>query len=234
VTLTNLAEYEQARNLDHGSGPYDELVEYVESDPALLQGMVKSSDPRDQLLIKANEKYWQALDKRIETADAYWDLVRQKGEKDPETTRAKEVAQAATNQANTLHATVRRLEQIATSQQTVITFTARRGALASAAVFIALSIGAFAVAGNPPDPPTADLRGANLEKVDFSGASLREANLEGMKVKEVNFEGTNLEGAKIEDTAWENTICPDGTNSDNAQETCAGHLDPEFAPGPLP
>lgn len=234
VTMTNLAEYEQARNERKGASAYDELVKYIESDPALLQGIVKSSDPRNEVLILAARKYREALDARLEKADAYWDLAKDKGEKDAEAVRAKEVAQAAANRATTMHSTVRRLEQIATSQQSIFVFKARRGALATAAIFIALSIGTFAVASNPPEPPAADLRGAKLEGVDLSGASLRDANLEGMTIKETNFEGTNLEGAKIDDTVWDSTVCPDGTSSDNAGETCAGHLEPEFEPGPLP
>jgi hypothetical protein len=37
--------------------------------------------------------------------------------------------------------------------------------------------------------------------------------------------GADLRGATgLESATWVNTICPDGTNSDNNGATCLGHL----------
>jgi hypothetical protein len=47
-----------------------------------------------------------------------------------------------------------------------------------------------------------------------------------------NFTDANLQGASFEHrqsmsgSTWSNTICPDGTNSDNNGGTCMGHLTP--------
>lgn len=235
VTIAKLAKYASRRNAGLRGCRNDALVAYVESDPSFLQGIVdRRTTPDDQLLITASDRYRDAIDERFRSAETYWSLVKTNGVADQETKQAEEKAKAAGKRASAMHATVRRLEQIATGQQTVISFKARRTALAMATLVVAASIGVFAFASNPPQPETADLRGANLEKVDLSGASLREANLSGMTLRKVNFDGTNLEGAKIDKTVWENTTCPDGTNSDNAGKTCAGHLNPVYEPDPLP
>ena len=92
---------------------------------------------------------------------------------------------------------------------------------------------------------------AELRSADLSGVDLR-----GAKIDRVEFEDATLEGALVgdfdpddaanplcqneggnrpntlpqrftlTDTTWENTICPDGTNSDDNGLTCGGHLDP--------
>jgi hypothetical protein len=211
------------------------LLEYIESDPSLLQGIIDRDalKPDQQLLVEANLAYGAAVDDRFRTADEYWRTAAQLGADDPTTKTARQVADIASNKASTMHDTVKRLERIATGQQTVIAFRSIRAVLAVVAVFIALGIGAFAAASNPPDPATADLGGANLTDVDLSGASLRGADLSDMSLRDTNFEGTNLDDANIEDTKWTNVTCPDGTNSHNAGDTCEGHLEPDFKPDPL-
>jgi len=234
VTIAQLADFERRRNEKAKRGRNDALIAYIESDPSFLQGIVDRKAADDgTLLITANQQYRDAVDERFRSAEHYWKLVKAKGTADRDTQVAKTEAEVANNRVETMHETVRRLEQIATGQQTVFSFNRRRPGLAIIATFVALSMGAFAFASNPPDPATADLRGANLKQVDLSGASLREANLSGMTLDEVDFEGTNLEGADIDKTVWKDTTCPDGTNSDNAGETCEGHLDPVYRPRPL-
>ena len=235
VTLADLALYEKNRNLRAGDQRNDELVAYFEADPTLLQGIVdtEATQPKEMLIL-ASERYRKAVDERFRTSEAYWQASEESGSSSPQAKQAEAKAVTADTRASTMHTTVRRIEKIGSAQQTVLAFRARRGPLAVAAIFVAGSIGVFAVASNPPDPPHADLRGAVLENVDLSGASLREANLEGMTIRSANLEETNLEGANIEKTVWVDTVCPDGTSSDSAGETCAGHLAPDFEPDPLP
>ena len=67
----------------------------------------------------------------------------------------------------------------------------------------------------------ADLTGAQFENVDMVDANLRFADL-----TDADFDESNLRGAKISGAIWDNTTCPDGTNSDdNGDEgfTCDEH-----------
>lgn len=169
----------------------------------------------------------------FQTARNYWDLAARSGTADPEVVEAQREADVASKKALTMHETIRRLERLADEHQTVIRFRARRPTLAAIAVVVALSIGGFAAASNPPEPAVADLGGAELRQVDLSGASLRGADLSGMRIRGSDLSGTNLEGADITGTTWKNTTCPDGTNSDQADDTCDGHLDPIWRPDPL-
>ena len=104
--------------------------------------------------------------------------------------------------------------------------------------------------------PGADLsRAFNLQNADLSNLDLAGADLSGdVSFGGANFSGTDLEGANLTDTdvegdnftdadllgaaftppsldltTWSNTICPDGTNSDNDGGTCASE---EAIPGP--
>ena len=47
-----------------------------------------------------------------------------------------------------------------------------------------------------------------------------------MTISGANLKGTYLGDAAIKDVTWKDTLCPDGTNSDTAGNTCAGHLEP--------
>lgn len=96
----------------------------------------------------------------------------------------------------------------------------------------------FAWAANPGDlddaPPS--LRNASLVGVDLHGASLRNVDLTGADLAGADLTGTDLAGAVLTDVTWEDTTCPDGTNSDargtRAADgsvtggTCIGHLVP--------
>ncbi len=60
----------------------------------------------------------------------------------------------------------------------------------------------------------ADLMGAKLGLIDFGHANLANADLDGARLFVVNVSGV----------VWENTTCPDGTNSNADGGTCIGHL----------
>lgn len=69
-----------------------------------------------------------------------------------------------------------------------------------------------------------------LEWVDFTDANLSGVNLGNVPLDFVNFSNTNLTGATIYGngfwTQWNNTICPDGTNSDDNGNTCDNNMNP--------
>jgi uncharacterized protein YjbI with pentapeptide repeats len=96
-----------------------------------------------------------------------------------------------------------------------------------------------------------NLSGATLDFVDLSGADLADADLSGALLSAANLSGADLSGADLTDAdlgprtlegeecsaqawgadltdahlanvTWSNTICPDGTNSDDHGETCEG------------
>ncbi len=234
ITLSELADLQLRATNGRVTAAEKALVEYVQNHPALLQGIAgDSGTAKSELIIKANENYDRALARRGSASETYFALAAELGTDDDRTKVAQEKAEVADSQAQTLHDTVRRLERLVDEQNTILSFRGRRIAVAVAAVFVAAGVATFAVASNPPKAPSADLRGAELVDVDLSGASLRGANLSGMSLKRVDLQGTNLSGANISKTRWKDTVCPDGTNSDNAGKTCAGHLSPKFRPDPL-
>ena len=60
----------------------------------------------------------------------------------------------------------------------------------------------------------------NLSNADMTGASLQNANLTGAVLTEADLGYANLSGADLTDAVfgdvyWYNTICPDGTNSND-------------------
>ena len=83
---------------------------------------------------------------------------------------------------------------------------------------------------------------ANMTSTDFSGADLTGANLvladmDGTNFSFTNFTNANLTEATAVDSGdflfipasfgnatWSNTICPDGTNSNNDGDTCVNNL----------
>lgn len=96
----------------------------------------------------------------------------------------------------------------------------------------ALGIISFTWAANPPEvSSTAKLRNANLAKSDLSGANLSGvdftgANLIGVDFTQANLEGADFTNADLGGVTWSGTVCPDGTNSDAADQTCENHLEP--------
>jgi len=65
----------------------------------------------------------------------------------------------------------------------------------------------------------ADLTGADLQDVDFDGASLQGANFTQADLDGASMAAVNLTGA-----VWDDTTCPDGSNSNNRGDTCANNL----------
>jgi uncharacterized protein YjbI with pentapeptide repeats len=87
-----------------------------------------------------------------------------------------------------------------------------------------------------------DFTGANIRESGFANTNFTNANFTNVSATQVsfpnsnltnaNFTGANLQYSDGMNTAtrtgvtWSNTICPDGTNSDNNGNTCEGHLTP--------
>lgn len=72
---------------------------------------------------------------------------------------------------------------------------------------------------------SANLAGVNLTGVDMAGANLYLGTVAGANLTGVNFKGAYLDGTDLTGAKWSNTICPDGTNSDNDHGTCANNID---------
>ena len=57
-------------------------------------------------------------------------------------------------------------------------------------------------------------------------ADLLDADLTGANLTGADLSGADLNGAALTGVIWSNTICPDGTNSDNDGDTCVNDLSP--------
>lgn len=70
----------------------------------------------------------------------------------------------------------------------------------------------------------------DLFGADFTDANLSRVNLGDIPLDFVNFSNANLTDATIYGngfwTQWNNTICPDGTNSDDNGNTCDNNMNP--------
>lgn len=72
----------------------------------------------------------------------------------------------------------------------------------------------------------ADLSNANMSSSTFGDANFTNANLTSANLTDANLTGANMTGTILTGVIWSNTICPDGTNSDDNSGTCIGHLTP--------
>lgn len=77
----------------------------------------------------------------------------------------------------------------------------------------------------------ADFTGANLTATDFRVVYGGSSVIQNTNFTNSNFTNTNLAGVDFSSTVrtgaiWNNTICPDGTNSDSHGNSCEGHLTP--------
>lgn len=72
--------------------------------------------------------------------------------------------------------------------------------------------------------PTANLTSADFYGANLAGTDLADANLSSANLTFANLTGANLSGANLSGVIWSDTICPDGTNSNNDGETCINHL----------
>lgn len=77
----------------------------------------------------------------------------------------------------------------------------------------------------------ADLARADLAGADLAGADLADADLAGGHLSTSDLFDADLTGTDVSGVTWSATTCPDGTNSDDDGDTCAGH---EVQPPPLP
>lgn len=74
---------------------------------------------------------------------------------------------------------------------------------------------------------SAHLRGANLNGTDLTGANLLDADLENANLSNARLAGAVMDGTGLSGVTWNNTICPDGTNSDEIDDdgfTCLNNL----------
>jgi uncharacterized protein YjbI with pentapeptide repeats len=82
---------------------------------------------------------------------------------------------------------------------------------------------------NHADADGANLSAAHLLATKLRGTSLKNANLSGALLNSAdltfaNLKGATTTGADFKEAKWDDTICPDGTNSKNSDtKTCAGH-----------
>ena len=59
---------------------------------------------------------------------------------------------------------------------------------------------------------------------DFSGMNFSDFNMSGADLSGSNLTDANFIGANLESVIWSNTICPDGSNSDNNGNSCENNL----------
>ncbi|MGO9559893.1 MAG: pentapeptide repeat-containing protein [Acidimicrobiales bacterium] len=74
-----------------------------------------------------------------------------------------------------------------------------------------------------------DCKAAPAPHVDWAGcnkshADLELANLYGADLIRATLTGANLKSADLKGVTWNDTVCPDGTNSNNDGGSCKGHL----------
>jgi hypothetical protein len=69
----------------------------------------------------------------------------------------------------------------------------------------------------------ADLQGADLHEDNLTGANLQGANLQGANLWDADLTNANLTGADLGEVVWLATTCPDGTSSDDHDDTCIGY-----------
>ena len=100
--------------------------------------------------------------------------------------------------------------------------------LLAASAVAAVGIIVFAWAANPPKRPdvSTSLTNVDLSRADLRGADLKGVDLTGADLSNANLKGADLSGAVIRGVTWSHTICPDGTNSDDHDQTWRGHLTP--------
>lgn len=120
------------------------------------------------------------------------------------------------------------IERRAASKVLLASFRTALKRLLYGTAVAAFGILAFAWAANPPavPPPTVNLENAHLVDADLRDADLAGVVLDNADLTDANLTGADLTDASIADVTWRNTLCPDGMNSDAAEDSCAGHLTP--------
>jgi uncharacterized protein YjbI with pentapeptide repeats len=69
-------------------------------------------------------------------------------------------------------------------------------------------------------------RTGGLVMSTFENTNVDGADFTGVKFRSSHLDGTDFSNAILTNVTWEDTICPDNTNSDNNGNTCIGHLVP--------
>ena len=59
---------------------------------------------------------------------------------------------------------------------------------------------------------------------DFSGINFSNFDMSGADLSGSNLTGANLIGTNLQSVIWSNTICPDGSNSDDNGNACENNL----------
>jgi hypothetical protein len=144
----------------------------------------------------------------------------------PELKAAYDKAEPADEDLPELVTIIDEITELAQYEKQKDRFNRLRWHIAAAMVVSAVGITVFAWAANPSDdaPPVAVLRGADLAGSDLRDAMLVNADLRDSDLRDADLTGSDLEGARTSGVTWGNTICPDGTNSDDVGGTCEGHL----------
>ena len=202
VTLADLARQEQ-------EGKESELVAYIKRNPASLQGF--------RSVGRLSSTYLQALRSARRKSLAYYEALRDRSR--PSTLKAaEEDAQAAADRLSYLRSSVSYLVSLMAYQQLQGRLAGRRRAVVFAgAVLVAVGLGVFAWAVNPPAKqkgvvtPGAALRGARLVDARLTGAKLfgpdlRGADLRGAKVLDAHLEGAILVAANLSGADFTNSV----------------------------
>jgi uncharacterized protein YjbI with pentapeptide repeats len=124
----------------------------------------------------------------------------------------------------------------ATLADAFLTFTDLKGAdmtnvAAYSAYFMYADLTNATLAGasiTGTDFTAAVMKAADMSGVDFTNSGFPHPTMTGADVSFANFTGADLTGADMTgvtdtSTTWSNTVCPDGTNSDDHSNTCSGH-----------
>ncbi len=88
-----------------------------------------------------------------------------------------------------------------------------------------LSDSVFLARTQPFGQPGMRLVDVNFTDADFTGVQFDSA-AGPFIVQGSNFTGADLSGADLSGFTWDDTICPDGTNSNDNGNTCVGHVTP--------
>jgi uncharacterized protein YjbI with pentapeptide repeats len=70
------------------------------------------------------------------------------------------------------------------------------------------------------------LSGSLMTDANLTDANLKDANLDQVDMTGANLDDAHMAGATLKLVVWDDTTCPDGTNSNNDGDTCAKHLKP--------
>lgn len=68
-----------------------------------------------------------------------------------------------------------------------------------------------------------DLKRASMRAVILVNVDLSETDMHHVDFTDANLTGANVAGADFYETVWSNTVCPDGTSSNDNGGSCAGH-----------